>query len=47
MVEVFEHKYEAWDWTSKNVGQVMSVDPDENCACCAFIKACNYLKNIK
>ncbi len=31
----------------QNVGQVLNVDPDENCGYQAFIKACNYSKKYK
>ncbi len=47
MVEAFEDKYEAWDWIIKNLGQVMIVGQDGTGGYCAFIKACNYLKNVK
>ena len=30
IIEVFEGKDVAWDWISKNVGQVTTVNPDGN-----------------
>ncbi len=43
-MKIFKDNHEAWDWISKNLGQVMTVDRDGNCGYCAFIKADNYSK---
>ncbi len=32
---------------SKNVGQIMNVNPDGNCGYQAFIEACNYSTRIQ
>ncbi len=38
MVEVYKNNDVLWDWISKNVGQVMNVDPNRNCGYQDFIE---------